>query len=146
MQVFPPQPCHNLFLSYPSLYTFVCAGALWICVFNWVYRRLLYPFTSFPRQVLMPKIPSWQATLFDNIISLYTEELLEVVIEYPICMCLEDEVVVDASGVARDVFLQFFLKHISIYLMAHLFYTKLYMLRWAWQHFLHWVQWHHMPT
>ena len=77
----------------------------------------------------MPKIPSWQATLFDNIISLYTEELLEVVIEYPICMCLEDEVVVDASGVARDVFLQFFLKHISIYLMAHLFYTKLYMLR-----------------
>ena len=49
-----------------------------------------------------------RATLFDDIISLYTKELLEVVVEYPICMCLEDEMAVDAGGVARDVFSQFF--------------------------------------
>ena len=49
-----------------------------------------------------------RATLFDDIMSLYTKELLEVVVEYPICMCLEDEMAVDAGGVARDVFSQFF--------------------------------------
>lgn len=45
-----------------------------------------------------------RATLYDDVLSLYSKKLDEIILDYPFMVEFQGEIAVDLGGVARDLF------------------------------------------